>query len=278
MNTLNSCRPRAAVHLKAILSLILACAATVPLLPINAQEAASKTKQPRSLSAQSQRSLELNEQGVAAIKTRDYTRAETLFSEALSVDSRNITAVYNLAGMYITNKKEPQAVQLLTKYTHEFPKDAGLQARLGDAYFGSQDPKNAIRAYERALQLDPKNPTVPVRLATLYAMTNNLSKAASFYEQAIKLDPKDSQSLRNLSSIYLALKKPQQAVSTAKRALQIAPSPELYVTMGNAYQDLNDPRNALVSFQRAQELGYKDPELAKVIERLATMTGENKRT
>jgi tetratricopeptide (TPR) repeat protein len=109
-------------------------------------------------------------------------------------------------------------------------------------------------------------------------MTNNLSKAASFYEQAIKLDPKDSQSLRNLSSIYLALKKPQQAVSTAKRALQIAPSPELYVTMGNAYQDLNDPRNALVSFQRAQELGYKDPELAKVIERLATMTGENKRT
>lgn len=235
-------------------------------------------KQARTLSAQAQRSLELNEQGVIAIKAKDFSRAESLFSEALSVDSRNITAVFNLAGMYLTNKKEGQAVALLQKYTLSFPKDAGLHARLGDAYFGSQDPKNAILAYEKALQLDPKNQTVPVRLGTLYTMSKKLDKAAKMYELAVKYNPRDTQSLQNLSSIYLALNKPQQAIATAKKALQISASAELYVTLGNAYQDLKDPRNALISFQRAQELGYKDPSLNKVIESLAKATSENKRT
>jgi tetratricopeptide (TPR) repeat protein len=235
-------------------------------------------RQAQALSAQSQRSLELNEQGVSAIKAKDFAKAETLFTEALNVDSRNITAVFNLAGMYITNKKEGQAVSLLQKYTREFPKDAGLHARLGDAYFGSQDPKNAIASYEKALQLDPKNPLIPVRLATLYAMSKKLDKAAQMYEQALKHNPRDTQSLQNLSSIYLALNKPQQAIATAKKALQISTSPDLYVTLGNAYQDLKDPRNALIAFQRAREMGHKDPNLTKVIEDLARATSESSRT
>lgn len=243
--------------------------------PVVSQEGAKKAA---SLSAQSQRSLELNEQGVAAIKIKDFNRAENLFNDAISIDSKNITAVFNLAGMYITNKKESQAVSLLQRYTREFPKDAGLHARLGDAYFGSQDPKNAIASYETALKLDPNYPTLPVRLGTLYTMTKKLDKAAAMYEKAVQKNPKDIQSLQNLSSLYLALNKPQQAVSTAKRALQISSSAELYVTLGNAYQGLKDPQNALISFQRAQELGYKDPALPKVIEELAKVTGENKRT
>jgi tetratricopeptide (TPR) repeat protein len=260
------------------LSTWLACAPVFSPSLAHGQQKPTTSKQAQALSAQAQRSLELNEQGVAAIRAKDFTRAEKLFSEALSVDSKNITAVFNLSGMYVTNKKEGQAVSLLQKYTREFPKDAGLHARLGDAYFGSQDPKNAIASYEKALQLDPKNPLIPVRLATLYAMNKKIDKAAEMYEQALKHNPRDAQSLQNLSSIYLALNKPQQAIATAKKALQVAATPELYVTLGNAYQDLSDPRNALISFQRAQELGYKDPNLAKVIENLARVTSENKRT
>jgi tetratricopeptide (TPR) repeat protein len=215
-----------------------------------------------------QRSLELNERGVLAIKARDFNQAQDLFTKALEIDSRNITAVFNLAGMYITNKKEPQAVSLLSRYTKDFPKDAGLQARLGDAYFGSQDPKNATSAYEAALKLDPSYPGLPAKLGTLYAMQHKLDKAAVMYERAIKANPKDLQSLKNLSSIYLALKKPQQSVTTAKKALQISSSGDLYATLGIAYQELHDDKNALNAFLRAQEMGHKDPNLAKAIEGL----------
>jgi tetratricopeptide (TPR) repeat protein len=227
---------------------------------------------------QVQRSLELNEQGVAAIKARNFTMAEELFNKALEVDNKNITAVFNLAGMYITNKKDSQAVALLEKYTLAYPKDAGLMARLGDAYFSSQNAKQAIVSYEKALKLDPNYPTIPARLGTLYSMTNKISKAAEMYERATKQNPKDHQSLQNLSSLYLALGKPQQAISTAKKALQLSASAELYVTLGNAYQGLKDDRNALMSYQRAKELGYKDPAINKVIDDLARATSEKQRT
>jgi tetratricopeptide (TPR) repeat protein len=272
----NSKLPSLGLCIAMVALLVGSTVATLSLA--HGQQPPSASKKAPALSAQAQRSLELNEQGVTAIKARDFSRAESLFSEAITVDSRNITAVYNLAGMYITNKKEGQAVALLQRYTREFPKDAGLHARLGDAYFGSQDPKNALASYEKALQLDPKNTSVPVRLATLYTMSKKIDKAAKMYEQVIKQNPRDVQSMQNLSSIYLALNKPQQAIATAKKALQISATPELYVTLGNAYQDLKDPRNALISFQRAQELGYKDPNLGKVIEDLAKITSENKRT
>jgi tetratricopeptide (TPR) repeat protein len=227
---------------------------------------------------QVQRSLELNEQGVVAIKARNFTQAEELFTKAIEVDSKNLTAVFNLAGMYITNKKDSMAVALLEKYTLSYPKDAGLMARLGDAYFSSQNAKQAIVAYEKALKLDPKYPTIPARLGTLYSMTNKIAKAAEMYELAIKNNPKDLQSLQNLSSLYLALEKPQQAIATAKRALQISPSAETYVTLGNAYQGLKDDRNALIAYQRAKDLGYKDPAINKVINDLAKVTSEKQRT
>lgn len=233
----------------------------------SATESSKKPTKP-TFSPEAQRSLELNEQGVAAIKARNFDQAESLFKRALETDSRNITAVFNLAGMYITNKKESQAISLLTKYAEEFPKDAGLHARLGDAYFSSQNPKAAIASYEKALALDPSYASLPVKLGTLYVLQNNLPKAASMYERAVKANPRDSQSLQNLSSIYLGLGKPQMAVTTAKKALQVASTPEAYVALGNAYQEMKDDKNALIAFQRAKDLGFKDPELTKVIESL----------
>lgn len=49
---------------------------------------------PAAISLQAQRSLELNERGVAAIRAREFDRAEQLLQQTLEVDSKNITAVF----------------------------------------------------------------------------------------------------------------------------------------------------------------------------------------
>jgi tetratricopeptide (TPR) repeat protein len=261
--------------------LILCAALSLSLCDLSSVHAADKKQAKKNsistptLSARAQRSLELNEQGVVAIKGRNFDRAESLFKQALDVDEKNLTAVFNLAGMYITNKKDAQAVTLLSKYAKDYPSDAGLQARLGDAYFSSQNPKGAVESYNKALALDPNYPNVPARLGTLYTLSNNLPKAASMFERAVKQNPSDAQSLQNLSSIYLGLDRPKDAVSAAKRAIQLSSSAQGYATLGSAYQRLHDDKNALMSFQRAKALGYKDKNLSDIIEELEKRLEKN---
>ena len=63
-----------------------------------------------------------------------------------------MTAVFNLAGMYLTNDKSKAAIVLLQDYTKKYPGDAGLYARLGDAYFGSKQLDKAIVNYKQAVE------------------------------------------------------------------------------------------------------------------------------
>ena len=82
-----------------------------------------------------------------------------------------------------------------------------------------------------------------------------------------------SQLLANLSSVFLATGKTDKAISTAKRGLQVNASPELYITLGNAYELQKDYKNSLIAFERAADLGDKKPELKTKIEQLKKQVG-----
>lgn len=228
--------------------------------------AADKPK--KELYAADPKSLELNEKGVSAAKIKDGKLAEELFRQSLAADQNNLTAAYNLAGMYLTNQKEGLATTLLEEYTKKFPDDAGLQARLGDAYFATKLPQKAAQAYERALTLEPNYEGVPAKLATVYLLSNKPKEAEAMLLKAVELEPKNAKYLLNLSNVFLLNGKNDQAISTARRALHVKPSSEIYVTLGSAYESMNDKKNALISYQRAIDLGDSRPELLNKVEGL----------
>ncbi len=219
-------------------------------------------------------SLQLNEQGARAVKEGRFDDAEQLFKKSLRKDTSNTTAVVNLAGMYITNKKENLAINLLSDYVKKAPSDAYLQARLGDAFFAAKKPSQAIAAYEKALRLDSSLVSPLARLASLYTMSSKLQKARDLYIKAVAANPKDGRSLNNLSSLYLGLGDPKNAIKTAKQALRVLPTSDTYVTLGSAYQRVGDKRNALHSFKRALKLGNKEPKLMAVIKELEDSQGK----
>ena len=213
-------------------------------------------------------SLELNEKGIAAVRAGKFDEAENLFRQALAADPKNLTAVFNLAGTLLRNSKSAAAVSLLSDYTKEYQKDAGLFYRLGDAQFASRKVNEAAGSYEKVLSLDPAYPGAAAKLGTLYALMNRTADAERMLWIAVEQNPNDGKSLGNLSALLVANGKAQKAVGTAKRALQLSPSAELYVTLGKAYEAINDSKNALIAFQRAVDLGDKREELSKKIEAL----------
>lgn len=230
--------------------------ASCPLTPSHAEE------QQLSLSAK------LNEEGVKAMQAKNFPLAVQIFKKSMSTDPYNLTAVFNLGAAYLSQEKYRDAIELLEPYAARNVDDAGIYVRLGDAYFASKDIHKAKTSYERAVALAPKYFGLQAKLGTIYALNKNLPLAEKAFRQAIEINQKDGQSLANLSSVLLALKKPEEAIQTAKRALQVQPSADVYITLGNAYEILRDRKNALISFQRAHDLGNTSKELNEKIEQL----------
>jgi tetratricopeptide (TPR) repeat protein len=219
-------------------------------------------------------SIELNEKAVALAKTRDYTRAERLFKDSLEADNGNLTAAFNLAGMYVANRKPEDAVALLEHYAAENPNDVGILIRLGDAFMANRNASAALVNYKKAFQLEAGYEGLPLKLATAHVLNNELPEAEKVLLHGVELEPDNYELLTNLSSVFLANGNPDKAISTVRRALQIKASSELYITMGTAYEIRNEIRNALIAFQRAADLGNNTDELKQ---KIASLQDELKR-
>lgn len=215
-----------------------------------------------------QDSLKFNEQGVAALKGKDLVRAEELFRRAVQVDEGNLTAVYNLAGALLTNKKVVEAINLLQSYSKKSVSDPGILFRLGEAQFANKNIRAATEAFERASALDPHYPMVHARLGTLYSLGNRLKEAEASFLLAVEQAPNDSASLSSLAAISLANGKPDQSLRVARRAIQIKPNVELYITLGSAHEHLKSPKEALIAYRRALNLAPNRKDLQEKITEL----------
>jgi tetratricopeptide (TPR) repeat protein len=223
-------------------------------------------------SALRKRSLELNEKGSQLAQKGNYLEAQVAFSQALETDKRNITAVYNLAGMYLHNKRPKQAVKLLGEYVDRDKTDAGLATRLGDAYFSSKDVKNAQKWYREALTRDASYPETGGKLAALLTLSGKLDEAEKILVQAIKSEPKNSQLKNNLAALLLSNKKPQDAIKLGLEVAKTNPSPEIYITLGSSYSQTSEYKKALDAYKKAKELGDTSSELQAEIERLKVLS------
>lgn len=223
-------------------------------------------------SHQSQKSAQLNEEGAAFAQEAKFGKAEEVLREAVSLDPQNLSAIFNLGSVLIQVGKLKEAVELLETHSQKAETDAGLFARLGDAYFTQKNTQKAQSAYERALELDGSLPKIPARLGTIYSLNNSLNKAIDQYLVAIEQEPENVEYLSNLVNLYLATNEPQKAVSTAKRALQLKPSSQLYASLGAAYELQKEWENSLIAFQRAKDLGEKGDDVEEKIKLLRKKT------
>lgn len=78
----------------------------------------------------------------------------------------------------------------LEQLLQENPEDANAWKALGDLFFDSDQPENAIDAYSKYLSFDPDNVAVITDLGTMYRRNNQPEKAVETYERAISIDPK----------------------------------------------------------------------------------------
>jgi len=107
------------------------------------------------------------------------------------------------------------------------PKNLSAWVELGNLYFDSNQPEEAIKAYTECLKLKPDNADVRTDLGIMYRNTGQIDKAIEEFRKAAQIDTKHVNSRYNLGLVLLHDKREMKAAVKAwEDYLRVDPNSE----------------------------------------------------
>jgi len=255
--------------LSSVLSLIFLSSVAVAEETASVREAGLTTSSTETTKPRNEKSFQLNEEGVALIfeGKRDEGRAK--IEAALEHDPTNATALYNLAGLYLSEGEAAAAIEKMKSAIQMSPSDPSFLNRLAEAYFASNNVDMAIASYEKLAKQNPSYDQTLLRLGTLYSMQGQLPRAEKVFKTAIRLNVADRRVLHGLGTVLVAQGKFQEAVPILREAQKENATAETAEVMAVAFEGLKRWKHALRHYEKAKELGSTSPDLEEKISALS---------
>lgn len=94
-------------------------------------------------------------------------------------------------------------IQTLKDIVKKDPKNLPALVELGNLYFDSGQPKEAIEAYTQYLAIKPDNADVRTDMGIMYRALGNFDRAIEEFKRAAQSDPKHINSLYNIGIVLL---------------------------------------------------------------------------
>ena len=117
----------------------------------------------------------------------------------------------------------------------------------------------AIREFQKAIELDPRSAHAHDNLATVYSEKELHREALREYLTAIELEP-DSATARYNLACFLATHGPEMAVAEYQEAIRLDPEyPDAHLNLGLTYADQGKVAEAMKALEAAVSLAPKDP-------------------
>jgi cytochrome c-type biogenesis protein CcmH/NrfG len=94
-------------------------------------------------------------------------------------------------------------IQTLKEIVKKDPKNLPAWVELGNLYFDTDQPKEAIEAYSQYLAVKPDNPDVRTDMGIMYRKLGQFDKALEEFRKAAQNDPKHVNSRYNIGLVLL---------------------------------------------------------------------------
>jgi tetratricopeptide (TPR) repeat protein len=94
-------------------------------------------------------------------------------------------------------------IQALKEIVKKDPKNLPAWVELGNLYFDSDQPKEAIEAYSQYLAVKPDNPDVRTDMGIMYRKLGQFDRAIEEFRRAAQSDPKHINSRYNIGLVLL---------------------------------------------------------------------------
>lgn len=161
----------------------------------------------------------------------DQTGAKEQFTKAMTMTkNKNAEIIRNIAKVYIASEKKnlDEAITLLETAIKLDPKNEDGYLLLGDAWNEKtpENGSNAIKQYNKVLEIDPKSARGIVRVAKLYQRAQNYELANQKYVEAQTLDPTYAPAYRENAELNLKFNRAKDATANWRKYLELNNSDE----------------------------------------------------
>ncbi len=217
----------------------------------------------------------------------DTAKAEAQFKAAQEIEPASEDVILNLARLHAEGGDLKRSAEILeaVPVTDRTPKE---EFALGAAYEQVKEPKKAIAAYQRAVDMDPENLDAQRSLGQALLADNQLDAALKQFQQLITADPEDTAALDRVSEIQRRQGKYTEALVTIRKARAKDPnSLEAGYNEGLLLDVLGRYDEAIAVYQKMAELtehangAYTSEEKANrsvFLERLGSVYHEQNKT
>ena len=185
--------------------------------------------------------------GKAQFALRQLDHAADSLAGVTGVTNENVEASYWLALCYHALGAETYA-----RLEESFPDSWRNHQLQGEGFALRGDLDNAIKEFQRALQLKPDEPELHEAIGEAYIDKHLDDEAQKELEAALALEPTRTHSLCLLGRLYVQQRENEKAVPYLQRALRVQPDQvEASSLLGTAYVRLGRFADAVPKLQRA---------------------------
>jgi len=118
-------------------------------------------------------------------------------------------------------------IKTLKEIVQKDPKNLSAWVELGNLYFDSDQPKEAIEAYSKYLAAKPENPDVRTDMGIMYRRLGDADRALEEFKKAAQADPKHVNSRYNIGIVLLHDKQDiKGAIKAWEEYLKVDPKSE----------------------------------------------------
>jgi tetratricopeptide (TPR) repeat protein len=213
---------------------------------------------------------ELSRQGISAMETGQWQRAEMLLQQALEASPNDAEARRSLAEVLWHRGAGPQAMQHLAAALRARPDDARLAARAGEMALAAGDRAAAMDHAEQAIRLNPQLAVAWALRGRIFWQLQQPDRALADMQRALEFAPDSADVLLDVAVMYRERGQSVRCLTTLRHLQDTYPPGEepqnALVLEGLTLLDLGRPQQACEPFLAATARG---PASAQVLYYLA---------
>lgn len=136
--------------------------------------------------------------GARLLEEGEPQEAISYLERANELSAENAAVLINLGGAYVMAGRHKEAIPILEQARDLEPHNAMIWINLGAAYLGNpltatdEEQMRAIRAFEKALELNPTAPNVHYNLGLIFVDRGETDLAVAAFRRALQSNPFDN--------------------------------------------------------------------------------------